>query len=89
MHESSLMAGLLAGIEKARRGGRVTAVRVRIGALAGISAEHFAEHFRLAAPGTPAEGAQLYVAVQDDVVSEDAQSIRLESIDVEEAETGS
>jgi hydrogenase nickel incorporation protein HypA/HybF len=92
MHESSLMAGLLTGIEKAARaggGGRVTAVHVTIGALAGISAEHFAEHFHMATKGTGAEGAKLHVTVSDDFLSADAQSIRMESIEVEAPETGS
>lgn len=89
MHESSLMTALLAGIEKAARdgaAGRVTAVHVTIGALAGISPDHLAGHFHMAAEGTLASAASFHAVVSDDVCSSDAQSIRLDSIEVVAAE---
>lgn len=92
MHESSLMKGLLASIEGAAReaGAKsVTAVHVTIGALAGISPDHLSEHFRMAAAGTLAAGARLHAVVSDDVCSGDAAHVRLNSIEVLEAETTS
>lgn len=90
MHESSLMKGLLASIEAAARevsAERVTAVHVTIGALAGISPDHLAQHFQMAAVGTLAAGASLHAVVSDDVCSSDAAHVRLNSIEALEAET--
>lgn len=86
MHEATLMADLMrqiADVAKAERAQRVTGVSVWLGALAHISAEHFAEHFERATAGTLAEGAKLEVAVSDDVQDPDAQDILLESVEVE------
>ena len=86
-HELSLMAGLLRRVDAiaaAEGGARVVALRVRLGALAGISPDHFREHFEHAAPGTAAESAELEVEQATDVAADDAQDIVLVSVDVEE-----
>ena len=86
MHEATLMANLMrqiADIAKAERARRVTGVAVWLGALAHISAEHFAEHFERATAGTLAEGARLDVAISDDVQDPNSQDILLESVEVE------
>jgi hydrogenase nickel incorporation protein HypA/HybF len=85
-HELSLMAGLLRRLDavSAQEGGApIVTVRVRLGALAHISPEHFREHFEAAAPGTPAEGAELEVEAATDVAADDAQDIVLVSVDVD------
>jgi hydrogenase nickel incorporation protein HypA/HybF len=86
MHELSLIADLLRRIDaiaKAESARRVVAVSVWIGALAHISAEHFAEHFNEAAAGTIAAGARLDATVSGDTAHANAQDILLESIEVE------
>jgi hydrogenase nickel incorporation protein HypA/HybF len=86
VHELSLMADLLRRIEaaaSAARARRVVGVSVWIGALAHLSAEHFAEHFETAAVGTIAAGAILRTTVSDDAADANAQGILLESIEVE------
>ena len=58
MHERALMEDLLRKIEAevdGAGGGRVTRVRVRLGALSHFSVEHFREHFTAAARGTAAK----------------------------------
>jgi hydrogenase nickel incorporation protein HypA/HybF len=59
-------------------------VKVKLGALAHISEEHFREHFEQAAAGTPAEGARLDIDVSADESDPHAQDILLQSVDVEE-----
>ena len=90
MHESSLVSGLVeAALQAAGAGNavRVTGLQVRVGALAGISPGHLAEHFDRVAAGTLLEGARLVVtsgpegpAALDDPK---AQTIALTAIDVE------
>jgi len=86
MHESSLIPDLLAKIQQVARdhqADRITAVEVKIGALAGIRADHLREHFLAAAAGTPAEGAELRVTESDDPLDADAGAIRLLTVEVE------
>lgn len=85
MHEFSLMADLLRKVEQLAadaRADRVTAVKVRLGALSHITADHFCEHFAQAAVGTIAEGATLIVEQADDMHDPNAQDILLDSVDV-------
>lgn len=85
MHEFSLIADLLRKIEalaRSEHADRVTAVRVRIGALAHISAGHFREHFVRGARGTPAEDARLDIEVSEDISDPSAQDILLQSVEV-------
>lgn len=85
MHEASLMRALMTKIlalAAAEGAERVTAVAVRLGALSHMSPAHFAEHYREAAAGTPAEGARLDITTSDDVTDDDAASVVLERIEV-------
>jgi hydrogenase nickel incorporation protein HypA/HybF len=86
VHERSLIDGLVKRIAAVvRQAGalRAAVVRVRIGALASISAEHFREHFESETAGTPAAGARLDVSVSEDAADPRAQEVLLESVDVE------
>ena len=86
MHEATLIADLMrrileiARVEKARR---IVGVSVWLGALSHMSAEHFADHFEVAARGTLAEGARLDASVSHDTAHAHAQDILLESVEVE------
>lgn len=85
MHEFSLMADLLRKIDqvaRARDAARVVGVKVRLGALAHISASHFREHFEMGTKGTLADGARLDVLESTDPNDPRAQDIVLESVEV-------
>ena len=85
MHEFSLMADLLRKIEQLAKDAdarRVTAVKVKLGALSHITPGHFREHFEEAIVGTVAEGARLDVEQNDDEHDPNAQDILLESVDI-------
>lgn len=87
MHELSLMKDLLRQIEaiaRAQQVAKVVGVKVKLGALAHISAEHFREHFVEAAAGTVADGARLDIEELTDETDPHAQDIWLESVEVEE-----
>lgn len=86
MHEASLTAGLLRQIEtiaRAEGARRVTGLKLSIGALSHLGAEHFAEHFARAAEGTLAEGARLEIAVSDDLKDANAAEVRIETVELE------
>lgn len=85
MHESSLMKGLLRKLETLARengGGRITCVRVWLGALSHFSREHFREHFEVDARGTVAEGATLEITLSEDPLDPRSLEVVLESADV-------
>ncbi len=87
MHELSLMRDLLRKIDTLaaeQNAQRVTAVAVRIGALAHISAEHFREHFIDGTRGSIAENARLDIDVSSDTADAHAQDILLTRIEVED-----
>ena len=86
MHEHALMNDLMRKIEAeaaAAGGGRVTRVRVRLGALSHFTPEHFREHFVDAARGTAAEGAEVETELRTDPTEPEAQGVVLESLEVE------
>lgn len=86
MHEMSLMNNLLAKIEqvaKENNSNKVIKVCVTIGALAHISEDHFREHFVEGTTGTIAEGAELFVTMNEDINGPTAQDILLTSVDVQ------
>ena len=86
MHEHALMVDLMRKIEAeaiASGGGRVTRIRVRLGALSHFSAAHFREHFEDTSRGTVAEGAEVEAELRTDPTEPEAQGVVLESIDVE------
>ena len=87
MHEFSLLADLMRKIEAvAREQGakKVGRVKIKLGALAHISREHFREHFVRVVQGTMVEGACLDIEVSSDQNDAHAQEILLDSVTVEE-----
>ena len=87
MHELSLISDLMRKIEavvRSRDARKVVGVKVQLGALAHISAEHFRGHFVHAARGTAAEGARLDIEVLSDENDPHAMEILLSSVTVEE-----
>lgn len=95
MHEASLIKNLVHTIDtiaQAQNATCVLAVKVRLGALSHLSAEHFSEHFAVAlqlrsalnaTQQTYMEGARLDIETSDDLSDPMAQDIFLESIEVE------
>lgn len=86
MHEQALMNDLMSKIESEARseGARhVTRIRVRLGALSHFTEDHFREHFADASRGTVAEGAAVETELAVDPTEEHAQSVVLESIELE------
>ena len=86
MHEKALMDDVVRQLEAvaATEGaGRVTCVRVRLGALSHFTPEHFREHFVDATRGTVAEGAEVEAELSTDTADPAAQGVVVESIDVE------
>jgi len=87
MHELSLISDLLKKIEvvaKENDAESVAAVRIKLGALAHISPEHFTEHFRTETKNTITENARLDIEVGDDMNDPNAQDILLLSVDINE-----
>ncbi len=87
MHEFSLLANLMSKINtiaQEQNLDKVIAVKVKLGALSHISADHFREHFVHSAQGTVAEGARLDIEVLTDTTDPQAQEILLDSIEVPE-----
>ena len=78
------MADLVRRLETIARSesGRVTAVRVRIGALSHFSEASFRTHFAEASQGTAAHGAAVEVVEDPDATARHAQGVLLESVDV-------
>ena len=86
-HELSLISNLLNKILEIaikQDAKKVTAVKVRLGALSHISPGHFRDHFETGTPGTIAEGARLDIETSKDLQDPHAQEILLLSVDVEE-----
>ena len=92
MHDSAMMQGLIRTAESAARDAGATAVaaiRIRIGALSGISPDHLQEHFDEAVAGTSLEGSELIVEHGPDGVDalDDpaAMGVLLTGLDVEDS----
>lgn len=86
MHETGMVRDLLRRITEAaaaNEASRVVEVRVWLGALSHLSAEHFREHFEDESRGTPAEGARLRVTESTDETDPRAQHLLLESLEME------
>ena len=86
MHELTLFKGLLNKIEAISReneGKKIVKMKVKLGALAHISAPHFQEHFTLLSKGTAAEGAILEIEEDKDRNDPLAQEIILQNVEVE------
>jgi len=87
MHELSLLRDLMHQIEDVARtegATRVKEVRLRLGALTHLSADHLREHFERAAAGGVADGARLVIDASSNASEERAQDIVLESLVVED-----
>ena len=87
MHEMSLIHDLIQKIERIAReqnATKVVGVKVRLGALAHISADHFREHFEEESKGTIADRARLEVVTLTDENDPQAQDIILDSVEVED-----
>ena len=87
MHEASLLKDLMNKImtvAETNASQHVIGVKVRLGALAHISEEHFREHFERIAEGTIAAGARLDIDISSDMTDPHAQDILLESVELEE-----
>jgi hydrogenase nickel incorporation protein HypA/HybF len=87
MHETALVRDVVRRIDQlARSAGarRVAGVKVWLGALSHLSADHFRAHFAIEARGTPAALAVLQIEVSDDPSDPQAQHVRLESVELDE-----
>lgn len=87
MHEQSLMADLMRKIDaivNEQQAKKIVRVKVKLGALSHISADHFREHFVHAAQGKCVEQAQLDIEILTDINDPHAQEILLDSVEVEE-----
>ncbi len=85
MHEKSLMDDLMNKIfdlAKREKATKITKVSVTLGALSHMSAQHFQEHFDIAAAGTIAEGAEIEAKESQDIQDPYASKVLLRSIDV-------
>ena len=87
MHEFSLLKNLMHRIKtiaEDNNSDKVIGVKVKLGALAHISPNHFREHFEQAVKGTIADGAKLEVIALTDMSDPHAQEIILDSVEVAE-----
>ena len=86
MHETGMIRDLIKKVDHIVRdnaGARAKAIKVRLGALAHISADHFREHFDEESVGTLAQGAELQIEESVDTYESTAQDIILQSVEVE------
>lgn len=86
MHEFSLMADLFRKIREISNRNdnrKIVMVRVKLGALSHITPQHFEEHFIEFSKCTPADGAKIEIIQLEDRNDPDAQSILLESVDLD------
>lgn len=87
MHEHSLLKDLINKIEtiaQEQKAVRIIGVKVKLGALSHISADHFRGHFDEAVKGTMAEGAELEIEQLTDETDDSAQDIMLDSVEISE-----
>jgi hydrogenase nickel incorporation protein HypA/HybF len=86
MHETGLIRDLVHRLEAAALDAgaeKVSGVEVWIGALSQMSPGHFREHFEDEIRGTVAEGAALQIESSDDIDDPRAQSIVLQSVELQ------
>ena len=87
MHEQALMRDLMTrilAIGESEGAIAVTKVSVRLGALSHFTPDHFREHFRDSSQGTIAEGALVEAVLEESTTDPNAQSVVLESVELEE-----
>lgn len=86
MHEASLARDLVHQVQnvaQAQKIRKVLVVRLKVGLFSHISEEHLREHFALASRGTVAQGASLVMESMNGVTGPEAQSLVLDSLEVE------
>ena len=86
MHETVLVRDIvrrIGDLVHATNAHRVTGVKVWLGALSHLSAEHFREHFAIEARDKPAATAVLDIEISEDPNDPYAQHARLVSVDLE------
>jgi hydrogenase nickel incorporation protein HypA/HybF len=86
MHDQALMRDLMSKIQQVATREGATGVRtihVSLGALSHMTPEHFREHFDEVAPGTLAAEAEIKATLETDTTADDAQGIRLTSLELE------
>lgn len=88
MHEQSLITDLVGKITllASQQDGSVVAAKLRLGALAHISADHLREHFEQELSGTDLEGLQLDIEQLTDIHHPEAQEIILESLEFDQCD---
>ncbi|HEU4343975.1 MAG TPA: hydrogenase maturation nickel metallochaperone HypA [Candidatus Binatia bacterium] len=85
MHEWRLAHSLVTDITRAAAlhdAIKILTVKIRVGPLAGISADHLREQFRVAALGSIAEGASLEIVISDGLNGDEATRVVIESLEV-------
>ena len=85
MHEMTLLKDVVQKIMQVaeiNEAVAVTEVRLQLGALAHISADHLREHFEHAVAGSLIEGASLIIEEQTDPEHPEAQEIVLRDVQV-------
>lgn len=86
MHETALVRDVVNRINQlanAAEASRIVSAKVWLGALSHLSAEHFREHFAIAATGSLASEAALEIEISDDPRDSNAQYVRLETVEIE------
>ena len=85
MHEKGIMDCLMNKIihlAQEEHAVKVVKVSVKLGALSHMSAQHFKEHFEMAAEGTIAQDAKIETEESQDIHDANATTVVLKSIDV-------
>jgi hydrogenase nickel incorporation protein HypA/HybF len=86
MHETGIVRDLVRRMDQAAREAgatRVSGASVWLGALSQFSPAHFRAHFDDEAHGTLAEGAVLRIEVSQDPLHPQAQSVMMQSLDLD------
>ena len=86
MHETALVRDVVNRINQlanAAEASRIVSAKVWLGALSHLSAEHFREHFAIAAAGSIASEAAIEIEISDDPHDPNAQYVCLETVEVE------
>ena len=82
MHEMSLVRDLLSRAEAAAKGGDVTALRLRVGALSGADPGYLREHIDREATERWGHRPLIEIEASDDVTHPDALGVVLVSVEV-------
>ena len=88
MHEAALLRDLVRKVSEvadASAPSRVRRVRLWVGALSHLTAQHLTEGWGIAAEGTPAADAAIEVVTSTDLADPRAQGVVLLSVDIADA----